>query len=957
MLKKVLLIVLLMAPFFLFAQTGKIVGQITDAETGEPLPGANVLIEGTFLGAAADIDGNFLILNVDPGTYTIKVQFVGYSDYVLKNVGVSANLTTEVNVKMKSKSIQAETITVVAERPLVNKNITNSNTIIKAADIKNLPARTVTNIVAQNAGVVTQGGDIHVRGSRGDAVAYYVDGVLVNNPVFGGAQTALISNAIEEIQFQAGGYSAEYGGANGGIISTQSRTGRNEYKFHLEAITDNFAPLGKEYLGGYSYGYSEYVATVGGPLLPNKKLRFFLAANNVFQRTPAHFYRGFDFGNIYDPSLGAAADTFHLYRPSGYVPNDQENTYNVQGNMTWDIKPFILKLSGTFRRRDGRDGVNYYNYNTRDRAGVNQAQTITTSLKITQVFGSNSYYDLIANYFNDYYVDMDPVFRENIPVYGDSIENAQRGYHLKGDGQPPKPIDAFGYQFASQPRPYNYFRKQRTESYGLKLNYLYQAGRHHELKTGFEGTQYTIRRYALRWPMSIASLQRSVADGNIYDMYNRLDNYGYDVYGNVTNTSGLEAPKKPVFAGAYVEDKMEFKDLIIQAGLRLDYIDIDSKEFKDPHNVQFTANDEIDPAGLKDVKPYKYVSPRLGFSFPVTATTIFHAQYGKFVQQSRLRDVYQGYNVLADNIKGGYAISQPVGFGLRPERTTSYELGFKQQFGDVFAMDLTLFYKDVKDQIQERQIFADPQASHSRYYAWTNGDFSTIKGFELKLKLRRTNRIAGSLNYTFSNAEGTGSNPSTSFRAIWQSPTKEPYFPMQIAPLDFNQAHRGYLNIDYRFTHDDGPTLLGSKIFSNSGANLLFSFTSGFNYTRWKGFVDFDNGRVPLEPLNSSTTPWTYQLDMRLDKSFSIGSFDLNAYLWVTNVLNTQNVVAVYNSSGDAYDDGYIDSNRGQSKVQGYDVYGKEFGQLYSKVYRALHYTTSNFGPPRQVRLGLKVDF
>ena len=113
------------------------------------------------------------------------------------------------------------------------------------------------------------------------------------------------------------------------------------------------------------------------------------------------------------------------------------------------------------------------------------------------------------------------------------------------------------------------------------------------------------------------------------------DNYGYDIYGNKTE-SGLDAPKKPVFAAAYVQDEMEFSDLIINAGIRLDYIDIDSKKFADPTNVDFNEDDEIEQSSLLDVDPYIYVSPRLGFSFPVTETTIFHAQYGKFIQQWRL---------------------------------------------------------------------------------------------------------------------------------------------------------------------------------------------------------------------------------------------------------------------------------------------------------------------------------
>ena len=948
--KRFLLILMFLLPCIVAAQTGKIVGRVTDGDTGEPLIGANVLIEGTYYGASTNIDGDYLILNVDPGTFTLRAMYVGYQDVLIENVKISVNLTTEINFQLSSTAFEAEAIMIIAERPLINKNITNSTNIIRAEDIANLPVRNVSNIVAAEAGVVQQGGNLHVRGSRGDAVAYYIDGVLVNDPVFGGAETSLITNAIEEIQFQAGGYSAEFGGANGGIISTQSRSGSDKYKLGFEVITDNFIEPGEKYLGGYSYGYSEYVLTAGGPVHPSyNKLRFFVAANNIFQRSPARFYEGIDLKNLCDPTLGGAAQTFDVYYPDGYRLKQHQNTYKVQGNLTWDLKPFTLRMNGTYRYSEGLNGIALNRYNSRDRAGMNEHETITTSFKLTHVLGSNAFYDVVINYCNNFSIDhMDPIFKHNITAYGDSIENAEYGTTMDGDGQNPVNLRAYTFNFASATRPWDEYRKTSNVSYGGRVNLLYQYGKHHEIKAGGEANTYIIRRYALPVPISVASLQRSVADGNVLDMYNRLDNYGYDVYGNRTD-SGIDDARRPLFAGCYIQDKMEFTDLIINAGLRLDYIDTDSKTFQNPHNVKFDENDELDFDYLDDIDPYIFVSPRFGFSFPVTEKTIFHAQYGKFVQQSRLRDVYQGYNVIADNIKGGFAIQAPVGFGLAPERTTSYEIGFKQQFGDLFAFDITAFYKDIKDQIQSRSVYADDDANHRQYYAFVNGDFSTVKGIEFKCDLRRVNRITASFDYTYSSAMGTGSNPSTGFRQIWQSPTADPYFPQQIAPLDFNQAHRGNLNLDYRFAKDDGP-----KFLEESGLNLLLTFNSGFNYTRWQGY---GNARKPLESLNASVTPWVYQLDLRLDKSFRIGAFNTNVYLWVVNLLNRKNVIQVFNNSGDADDNGFLKADDGQAVIDGYMKFSEEDARIYQEMYKAMTYNHNNYATPRQIKLGLRVNF
>lgn len=947
---KITFVLFVCLPFIAFAQTGKIVGNVTDLETGEPLIGANVIVEGTQLGAATDIQGDYLILNVPPGSYTLVGKFIGYKSQTVQEIRVSVNLTTEANFSLAPEAYETDLITVVAPKPLINKNITNSTSIVRSEDIENLPIRGVNNIVSQQTGVVNQGGNLYVRGSRSDGVAFYIDGVLVNNPVFGGSQTSMIQNAIEEIQVQTGGYSAEFGGANGGIISTQSKDGASTYKLTAEAITDNFTELGKEFLGGYTYGYSELVLTVGGPILPN--LKFFAAGNNIYRGSRAQFSRGYEFNDIFSPGL-ANPDTFSVNYPKGYTVQDGDNQYQVQGNITWDVNPLNFKLSTNYRTREYRSGVGWDDLNRARSAGLNEEYTLTTSLKATHVVAKNMFYDVIVNYFDDFYLQMDPVFKHNIVLYGDSIANAEVGRQLRSDGQYTADLNAYGFTFVRNDRPWNGYRKQSTQSLGGKINVLYQLGKEHEFKAGVDFTGYTVRRYSIG-PVAIAQNLKAIADGDPRGIYDRLDNYGYDLYGNKID-SGAEAPKNPVFAAAYIQDKMEFEDLVLNIGFRLDYIDTDSKTFVDPSNVPFDQDGILDDSRMVDVDPLLQVSPRIGFSFPVTDRTVFHAQYGKFIQQSRLRDVYLGFNRASDVIKGGFAESDPVGYGIRPERTTSYEIGFSQQLGENFAFDVTGFYKDIKDQVQLRPIFADENAAHSRYYAFVNGDFGTVKGVEFKMDLRRSQRLSASVDYTYSDARGTGSTPNTAFRTVWQSPTTTPFFPQIISPTTFNQTHKGSINLDYRFGVDDGPEFLGSKILSKLGANLLFTFGSGFNYTRWEGF---SNARIPLETLNASTTPWTFQFDARIDKSFSIGPLNMNVYLWVINVLNTQNIVGVFNTTGDAYDDGWLASPEGAQRYAGFkSQYGEEAAETYKQLYLASIYDPSFFGPPRQIRLGIKLEY
>ncbi|MCK9425284.1 MAG: TonB-dependent receptor [Ignavibacteriaceae bacterium] len=938
----------------LYAQSGKISGKVTDVETGEPLIGASVMVQGTNLGSATNLNGEYIILNVSPGKYSVVAKYVGYRQVETTNLNVSVNLTTEVNFKLPSEAFKQDEVIVVAERPLVNKNVTNATSIVRTEDIKNLPIRGVNAVVAQQTGVVEKGGNLYIRGSRSDAVAFYIDGVLVNNPVFGGSRASTITNAIEEIQVQAGGYSAEFGGANGGIVSTQTKSGSEKYSLTAEAITDAFAKPGNKYLGGYSYGYSEYVITMGGPIIPDYKgLKFFFAGNNVFQKTPARFEREYNFTGLFDPAN--PKDTFDIVYPEGMRLNQAANTYQGQGNLTWDLGSFSVRLNGNYTYSTSRGGVGWTGIVNKNNASLDENRTITSSVKITHVLSSTAFYDVIFNYFGDFYVTMDPIFKHNISLYGDSVANAQYGRSLLADGQLRTGYQAYGFDFAKYETPFRDYRKQKTSSFGGKINFLYQLGKHHELKAGGEVTNYTIRRYSLN-ARAIASNVKSVADGDIRLIYNRLDNYGYDVYGN-TSDGGTQAPKQPIFAAAYIQDKMEFPDLVLNVGFRLDYINTDSREFLNPSNVQFDASGIIDPAYMKDVKPTVQISPRLGFSFPVTDKTVFHAQYGKFIQQSQLSNIYRGFNVSSDIIKGGYAELNPVGYGLKPERTTQYDIGFKQQLGDNFAFDITGFYKDIKDQIQLRTTFAEATAQHTKYYSLLNGDFSTVKGIEFKIDLRRTQRIYAAFDYTYSDAEGTGSTPTEAGRGVWQSPTGEPFLPVQIAPLSFNQAHRGSLNIDYRFDKNDGPELFGSKFLEQAGFNLLFTFNSGSNYTQYTGY---GNTTPPTEVLNSSTTPWNYQLDGRFDKSFQVSGLNINIYLWVVNLLNTKNVIDVFGQTGDAYDDGYLATEVGRTAYENFKKnpkYGQKGADTYKQLYLASIYTADNFGTPRQIRLGIRLDY
>ncbi|HXX62233.1 MAG TPA: TonB-dependent receptor, partial [Bacteroidota bacterium] len=222
----VLLLISALVPSLVFA-SGKIKGKVADAGTGEPLVGANVLIQGTSMGAATNTSGEFTVLNVPAGTYSLKTSYVGYQAITLNNIRVNNDLTTEANFQLPAEGVQVAIVEIVAERPMVNKSATNAVRIIDNDFFNNLPARGLDAAVSLQPGVYEVPGTntVYIRGGRPDEVGYNVEGVGVSDPLYGGRGLSVIAEALEQTQVQAGGYNAEYGGANAGIVSSQLRTG------------------------------------------------------------------------------------------------------------------------------------------------------------------------------------------------------------------------------------------------------------------------------------------------------------------------------------------------------------------------------------------------------------------------------------------------------------------------------------------------------------------------------------------------------------------------------------------------------------------------------------------------------------------------------------------------------------------------------------------------------------
>ncbi len=192
-------------------------------------------------------------------------------------------------------------------------------------------------------------------------------------------------------------------------------------------------------------------------------------------------------------------------------------------------------------------------------------------------------------------------------------------------------------------------------------------------------------------------------------------------------------------------------------------------------------------------------------------------------------------------------------------------------------------------------------------------------------------------------------------------------YPSVISPLDFNQTHKGSVNLDYAFDKGDGGPIL-----EQVGTNLLFTFNSGHPFTRSTGSIGQQGAStgalvesdarfsVPLEAINSSTTPWVFNFDGRLYKGFEIGGVNAEVYMYVQNILNTKTVINVYRRTGNAFEDGFLSNPDLSANIV------NQLGPGYVELYRNInlvdgrHYknTTGNnlYGTPRQIRFGMRLE-
>ncbi|GMU95218.1 MULTISPECIES: TonB-dependent receptor [Ignavibacterium] len=816
--KKMFLIFLLFS-FHLFAgTTGKLAGVIKDADSGEPLVGANILIEGTSFGAATNANGEYVILNIPPGRYNVRISFIGYETVLMQNVAIVVDQTTNLSVNLKPQTVQVGEVVVTAKTPLIQKDLTSSISVISRDEIEALPVSTFTELLSLQAGVVGSGSNLHVRGGRSNEIAYMIDGMLVVDPLLGGLATQVNNDAIQEMSLLSGTFNAEYGNALSGVVNIVTRDGSDKLSGKFEYRTSEFG------IDRYSSLHESRVnGSLSGPLLTND-LKFFISAEQ---------------------------DKRGSYLPFGY---NNDRTFFTK--LTTTVIPFVkisLSNRGSLGRRQSYNHAWKYIPEQYLRRRTDSWQT---GLYLTHTVENNFFYDLKFSYFNQgFYSGID----KDTSQY---LSTSQREYLPIGTG----------FEFFSKADPLELI-DSRTVTLDGKLDAVWQFNNTNEVKFGA-----SYKKHRLKY----------------FYVYDPKRNYPYK----------NDYVTEPFELAGYIQDKIELPYLVINLGLRFDYMNA---------NITF-RNNPLDPGSLVKAKPRSQLSPRVGIAHPISDRTKLHFSYGHFFQNPDFQYLFEN-NQYDLNVREPL-IGQP---GLDAQRTISYEVGIAHQFSDRIAINLTTYYKDITGLIGTRYYFPFQDGRFIGYTLYVNEDYANVKGFEINLDIRPDRYFSGGLSYTYSIAKGSASSETEQYPGTQESTLL--YY------LDFDRTHVLNVTGSYTIPENEGPVLFDKHIFDRMDFSLVFRASSGAPYTpggRDVGFVI----------KNSLRQPGTYTLDLMIGKEFEImKQLKIRLFAEILNVTDHRNILYVYRDTGEP--DFTFEGNHSVEWMR----------------------DPSNFGPPRSIRLGTTIRF
>ena len=945
--------------------TGKLSGTLIDKETGEPLIGCNIIIEDTYLGTSSNEKGEYALLNIPPNTYSIRFEMIGYKKLVNEGVTIISDKTTSLNGELVSSVIAGEEVVVVAEKKLIQFDVTQSEAIISSEELEGMPVTEVSEVLRLQGGVtVDSDGGIHMRGGRTSEVSYMVDGVPMSDLYDGGIGVQIENDNIQELQVISGTFNAEYGRALTGVVNMVTKDGGNQFEGSLHTYAGDYQSSDKIYNNLNNLDLEDdysVSASLSGPILKDKVT--FYSSGRVNQSKG--WLNGLQTFTIYgdtifkDQNNNRYLDGNEEQKDPYYKGLNWHSSWSTQNKVTFNLlKGTTFKINTILNSRESQDynfalqlleDAQITNFNRGRFLGLSISHTLSPTSFLQVNVSENKY-----NY--ESYLFEDPL--DNRYITPDSLFLARLENRI-----PDHIIEQYGDQVQYFPA-YSLYRagvdnrrfKRETKTNNYKLDFTSQINKYNQVKLGLDFSSHSLM-------LDTYSLLDSTLTDQVYT----------PIIPDKESFTRSYYVRKPTEFAIYAQDKIEYGDMIINLGLRYESFNPNAKipnnihepYIKDPRNpaLDTLSMEELESINWGDISyteidsngnevSYTYadyysrfndqpnlnqktgwwknttvkslLSPRAAVAYPISDKGVIHFAYGYFFKIPDFSLLYDETDYKLSETGSNFGI-----FGnpdLEPETTVSYELGLKQEVALNTRLELKAFYRDARNYVSSG-IPID-LGDGKAYYTFVNKDYSNSRGIIVTAYRRFSNFIGGQLDYTYQVAEGANSNPVEEFGAVLagNEPTRS------IIPLDWDQTHS-----------------LNGSIFANYkewGANTVFQFGAGYPYT--PQITNYESQGEVLSTVllrNSRRKPSTFRVDVKLHRGIKIGDLNGKFYIRIQNLTDRRNHISVYGDSGKANQT--IEQARAQAISPFEPMRPNTLEQFFNRP--------DWYDPPRQIQMGLQI--
>jgi hypothetical protein len=911
---------LLSLPLFILmaGTTGKISGIVTDAQNGEPLVGANIVIVGTSLGAVTDIEGNYVITSVPPGDYSVRASMLGYAALVQTQVHVNIDLTTEINFAVTQEIIKGEEVVIVAQRPIVLKDVATSVANISAKEIASLPVTSISAVVGLQAGIT---GGLVVRGGGADQTAFMVDGLTLRNERDNSPYSNISLSSVQDIQVQTGGFNAEYGNIRSGIVNVVTKEGNlNTYTV---SATFRISPPAAKNFGPSVYDPNNYfirsrvdpaVAWTGTnngvwDIYTQRQYATFDGWNAISQATlkdadptndltPEAAQQLFLFqfrrqGEIVKPDYDIDAGfggpvpfvsselgnlrffaSYRQLKSMYFIPlsEDSYQDYNGQIRVTSDIGSGMkLMLQGMIGRQTGTNSSN-----------AGSPGLFTTTSGIASVLDRVSYIDrriYSPDYFAPSTISMNNFGGKFTHVLSPTTfyEASLQRQAYKYETNPGAARDLtrkylFGNSYYADEFPYGF-----AES---TAGWVYFSN-----GVGFSNSRDSskLATYSFKFDFNSQIDKYNQIKSGAEVIYTESDvNYGLKDYftGNFTQSKWSTTP---IRLSLYAQDKFEYEGMIANLGLRFDYSHpggdwYDIQPFDPKLGLAQSGSTKLEEVVAKvPIKKIFNISPRLGIAFPVTEYSKLFFNYGHF------RSMPTPENLFLVRVDPRFGTVSYMANPNNPlPKTIAYELGYEHSLFEQYLIRVAGYYKNVSDQSTTIE-YADKKGNI--YDMSVPNSYEDIRGFEVTVSRNRGNWITGFANYTYMVSSSgrfgySEQNQDQNQQKIYERTNKVSDL-YQTRPIPRPYAR---ISVDFFTPVEYGPEYSGVGVLNDWRLNFTGNWQSG-SYFTWYG-----GGSAPADVRYNEQWKDTYGMDMRLSKNFKFGSsVNVQLFVDISNVFNIKN--------------------------------------------------------------------